>query len=42
MIVEVLDGLAASPDDNSKVEADIGARVKDLCDRFPIYQDFHA
>ena len=42
MIVEVLDGLAASPDDNSKVEADIGARVKELCDRFPIYQDFHA
>jgi glycine hydroxymethyltransferase len=41
MIVEVLDGLAANPDDNSRIETDVGARVKELCDRFPIYQDFH-
>jgi glycine hydroxymethyltransferase len=39
MAVEVLDGLAANPDDNSKVETAVRARVEALCARFPIYQD---
>jgi glycine hydroxymethyltransferase len=38
MIGEVLDGLAASNDgSNAVVEAAVGARVKELCARFPIY-----
>ena len=35
---EVLDGLSASNDgSNAVVEAAVGARVKELCARFPIY-----
>jgi len=41
MIAEVLDGLAANPEDNSKTEAHIGGRVKALCERFPIYTGLH-
>ena len=40
MIVEVLDGLAASPDGadgNHEVEASVRDRVVELCSRFPIY-----
>jgi glycine hydroxymethyltransferase len=37
MIVEVLDGLAAGPDDNSATEARIRKRVGALCARFPAY-----
>jgi glycine hydroxymethyltransferase len=38
MIADVLDGLAANgADGNGAVEADVRARVKALCDRFPIY-----
>ena len=37
MIVEVLDALAAHPDDNSSVEQDVATRVLDLCRRFPVY-----
>jgi glycine hydroxymethyltransferase len=38
MIGEVLDGLATSNDgSNAAVEAAVGARVKALCARFPIY-----
>ena len=37
LIVEVLDGLAASPDDNSACEATVRARVEALCARFPVY-----
>lgn len=38
MIVEVLDGLAANgPEGNGAVEAGVKAKVKALCDRFPIY-----
>jgi glycine hydroxymethyltransferase len=41
MIVEVLDGLAASNSgDNAAVEAAMRARVGALCRRFPIYQGF--
>ena len=36
-IAEVLDGLAANPDDNGAVEASVRARVEELCARFPIY-----
>ena len=36
-IGEVLDGLKASPDDNSAVEKDVRERVAALCARFPIY-----
>ncbi|HQT72517.1 MAG TPA: serine hydroxymethyltransferase [Acidiphilium sp.] len=38
-IVEVLDGLSASNDGtNDAVEAAVGAKVLDLCARFPIYR----
>ena len=38
-IVEVLDGLAASNDGaNATVEAAVGAKVRELCARFPIYR----
>ena len=37
LIVEVLDGLAASPDDNGAVEAKVRDQVLDLCRAFPIY-----
>jgi glycine hydroxymethyltransferase len=38
MIGQVLDGLAASNDGgNAAAEAEIGARVKAMCARFPIY-----
>lgn len=39
MIVEVLDGLAANGDANSDVETAIRERVKELCNRFPVYPD---
>ena len=38
-ITEVLDALAKSPEGDAVVEADVKARVKALCDRFPIYGD---
>jgi glycine hydroxymethyltransferase len=38
LIVEVLDGLAAGgPDGSAATEASVRARVRELCDRFPIY-----
>ncbi len=37
MIVEVLRGLAENGEDNHTVETEVGARVADLCRRFPIY-----
>jgi glycine hydroxymethyltransferase len=39
MIADVLDGLAANPDDNSAAEAKTKAQVLELCGRFPVYQD---
>ncbi|WP_373308372.1 serine hydroxymethyltransferase [Kordiimonas sediminis] len=39
LITEVIDGLAANPEDNSAVEAAVRAKVEDLCKRFPIYTD---
>ncbi len=39
MIVELVDGLAASGDgSNARAEEAVGARVLDLCERFPIYR----
>ncbi|OIQ93116.1 serine hydroxymethyltransferase 1 [mine drainage metagenome] len=38
LIGDVLDGLAASPEDNSAAEAKARAAVRVLCQRFPIYQ----
>ena len=37
MIIEVLNGLSASPEDNAKAEQSVRARVADMCGRFPIY-----
>ena len=40
LITEVIDGLAANGEDgNGGVEAAVRAKVKTLCDRFPIYQN---
>ena len=38
MITTVIDGLAASPDDNSAAEASARVLVDELCTRFPIYE----
>ena len=37
LIGEVLDGLVANPEDNSKVEMVVRGKVLDLCRRHPIY-----
>ncbi len=37
LIGDVLDGLSSNPDDNSKVEIEVKAKVKALCEKFPIY-----
>ena len=37
LILEVLDGLASSSNDNGAVEASVRRRVRAMCDRFPIY-----
>jgi glycine hydroxymethyltransferase len=37
LIVEVLDGLAAHPENNQAVEARVRAEVERLCARFPVY-----
>jgi glycine hydroxymethyltransferase len=40
LIVEVVDGLAANGEaGDGAVEASVRARVKALCDRFPLYPD---
>ncbi len=36
-ILEILDGLAKNPEDNSAVEATVREKVIALCDKFPIY-----
>ncbi len=38
LISDVMDGLAANPDDNSAVEQRVLAQVKELCQRFPLYR----
>jgi len=38
MIVEVVDALARNPDGDAGVEAGVKARVRALCERFPLYQ----
>jgi glycine hydroxymethyltransferase len=37
LIVEVLDGLAANPDDNGTAERAVRTKIRGLCRRFPIY-----
>jgi glycine hydroxymethyltransferase len=37
LIIEVLDGLVANPDDNQAVEDRVRAEVERLCARFPVY-----
>ncbi len=39
LIIEVLDGLSANPEDNGAVERRVRERVQALCKRFPIYPD---
>jgi glycine hydroxymethyltransferase len=39
LIAEVLDGLASTPDDNSRAEGRVRGEVDALCRRFPIYPD---
>ncbi|MCL6415731.1 serine hydroxymethyltransferase [Aestuariirhabdus sp. Z084] len=38
LISDVLDGLAANPDDNSAVEQQVLQKVEALCGRFPLYR----
>ncbi|MAR64077.1 MAG: serine hydroxymethyltransferase [Rickettsiales bacterium] len=37
LIGDVLDGLSKNPDDNSAIENKVKVKVKNLCDKFPIY-----
>lgn len=37
LIADVMDGLADKPEGNAEVETAVKAKVKALCDRFPIY-----
>ena len=37
LIVETLEGLQNNPSDNSKVEENVRAQVKELCNKYPIY-----
>ena len=39
LIADVLDGLAANPDDNGVVESTALGQVRALCERFPIYPE---
>jgi glycine hydroxymethyltransferase len=39
LILRVLDGLAASPDDNGNTEKAVAADVIELCHRFPVYPE---
>jgi glycine hydroxymethyltransferase len=39
MITRVLDGLAANPNGNGALEAEVREEVRALCQRFPIYPD---
>jgi glycine hydroxymethyltransferase len=39
LIGDVFDGLAANPEDNSKVEAEVKKKVTELCAKFPIYTE---
>lgn len=38
LISDVLDGLAANPDDNSTIENQVRDEVENLCKRFPLYR----
>ena len=38
LILETLNGLQENPNDNSLVESKVSQKVKELCDKFPIYR----
>ncbi len=38
LIVDVLDGLVASPDDNAMAEARVQQKIQALCAQFPVYR----
>jgi glycine hydroxymethyltransferase len=38
LISDVLDGLAANPEDNSEVEQKVLKEIQALCERFPLYR----
>jgi glycine hydroxymethyltransferase len=38
-IIEALNGLASAPDNNGAIESSVRNRVRELCERFPIYSD---
>tara|TARA_Y100000768_G_scaffold356949_1_gene311681 strand:- start:216 stop:878 length:663 start_codon:yes stop_codon:yes gene_type:complete len=38
LILETLNGLQENPNDNSLVESKVRQKVKELCDKFPIYR----
>ncbi len=40
LVSDVLDGLAAKPEDNSVVEQEVRKQVEELCAGFPIYSNF--
>mgnify|MGYP004002342261 CR=1 FL=1 len=40
LVSDVLDGLAANPEDNSAIEDNVRKQVEELCARFPIYSNF--
>ena len=37
-IGDVLDGLAANPEDNSTIEQNVLSKVQALCETFPLYR----
>ena len=38
LILETLNGLQENPNDNSQVESKVRKKVKELCEKFPIYR----
>jgi len=41
LIVEVIDGLSKNSNDNSAVEDSVRLKVKNLCKKFPMYENFY-
>jgi len=39
-IADVLEGVAANPEDNSKIEGEVRDRVRAICERYPIYPGY--
>ena len=38
LITNIIEGLSANPDDNSKIENQVRKEVVELCSKFPIYK----